>query len=397
MLYERTTKAVGTSKMPVPTILQSPIEHLLQKLQQAGIELPDNKLYLQHAKDSLRWLNIKLPMNILKHDRPEARTVVVLEHVLKQKCQVSLPLNILASLVGIKVNNLQQLQLQIGHYLVEHDRPPEQRVLNKGAKRPSPSFQNNSLSTSTKRRSLRNDTLSLEESSSHSAQPTLMSELSIRLAGPLSHNNTQDLIVKAHQVWKDYQAHVNAISNIHERRGQLYDLQRYASAYQTACWYMAATDATDTTSRKGKSRLPLQELVDAFPSLRLLELQQVLQHVQTWAASQPKSATVEEPKKSKAKSRSNASQKKAVPPDSSTNVSSLGFLNSEQPLQTLQSHGVNQEEPATTLDFASWRSQTLGLAKEQARARIQLDSPSESQLLEDAANKVLLEYGISME
>jgi hypothetical protein len=433
--------------MPVPVLLLSPIDQMVQTLQKSGVSLPENYgIYLTRAREDLRWLETKRPLNSTPQDRVEARASIVLVFVFGRMCQTRLPTDKVAKLAGLVPRQWQQLYTQLEHYLIERY---DGSKAGSAAIRISPRRSTATLSvvshSASKRQSPRKSNSSdvagtvnettPDEKATPSKPSKLITDLSIRLASRLAHNNVHELSQKASKLWSDYQAHVRSILNAHERQGELHDLQRFSHAYQVACWFIAATSAkTQTGSNKPtKSSLTLRDVIQASPGhdqLRSSDLRSIVRRVEFWQASlstlQGDQSTAKRKAVTAAATAADSERvsKKGRKIDKAT-TAEVNDSNATSKIEAHNPHSiltrlVNSQETTTGNDmhhsnvsdntetdngrnnstkqarekFAAWRKSTLEWAKQQVDTRSNELQLSSSQLLEEAANRVLQKYNI---
>jgi hypothetical protein len=171
------------------------------------------------------------------------------------------PLQLSWSLLGAaihvtKTSTLSQLQHQLVHFMT----PTTTTTTTTTATATSIST-NPRGCTETTRQSLRTRPLVQYQQSSVAAaaaapEPHLLPTLVLRLAGHLL--DPHRVLQQARQLWFDLQSYyddhslfkqpsLHAATNATERRGHLYDLQRYAAAYQAAILYHVAVTTSNNT------------------------------------------------------------------------------------------------------------------------------------------------------
>jgi hypothetical protein len=318
-----------------PTILNDAVQQVVDKLSRLNDNIHIPEPLLDRAREQLRILQIRVAVGKLgNHDRTEHRAAIVLEYVVRQSQSSSsaagkLSMADLAKAVGIKLTHLHELHKVVGNFL----QPAQQQQ----RKHPTTALQSSTASrlvgrapgagTTTdttiaapnsqleKSRRLRSTmTQSANNASSFDPNNTLRSnsripDLAIRLAAfvvdPHGFSRQAEILLAA------IEHHISSAQTaVHERRGNMYDLQRYRTAYEAACFYYVATTrgqqqqgggvSKASARRKGDTHnfednnnnnnaddgddgkhRPLQvaDLVEASNDFTYLELKQVLPNV----------------------------------------------------------------------------------------------------------------------
>jgi hypothetical protein len=333
-----------------PTILRDAVQQVVEKLSQhistAGLIIPEP--LVARAREQVRILETRVATGKLgQHDRAERRAAICLEYVVRQSQKktssstVRLSLTDLARAVGMKLTHLQNLHEVVGNYLQQPQ--PQQRQQQKQP----PKRQQSSLLKATatdildKRRKLRNScdsaggTDGTGSSSSSTISARRIHDLAICLAAHVvdPHGFAQQAV----QLLSDVEHYMKALTAVHERRGHLYDLQRYRAAYEAACFYQVATrgqghiqqqragggarrksganahDNNDNDNDDGPQRpLQLADLVDASNDFTFLEVKQVWPHVKELAER------IEQEKKIQQQKEKQGTAKNTAPTTSTT-------------------------------------------------------------------------------
>jgi hypothetical protein len=240
------------------------------------------------ASEQYRILATRLPVGSIDRtsgivDSAERRAAALLEYCARTRMPPSnkrdtattvptstsaqQPLQLSWSLLGAaihvtKTSTLSQLQHQLVHFMT-----PTTTTTTATTTLTTSTSTNPRGCTETTRQSLRTRPLVQYQQSSVAAaaaapEPHLLPTLVLRLAGHLL--DPHRILQQARQLWFDlhsyYDDHssfkqpsLHAATNATERRGHLYDLQRYAAAYQAAILYHVAVTTSNNTVGGGTS------------------------------------------------------------------------------------------------------------------------------------------------
>jgi hypothetical protein len=319
-----------------PTILNDAVQQVVDKLSRLNDNIHIPEPLAARAREQVRILQTRVAVGKLgPHDRPEVRAAIVLEYVVRQSqssnsngsgstaagatiTRLSLP--DLARAVGIKVTHLQELHKMVGNYLQpaqqQRKRPTtalqsstESRLTGRATATTTIAAPNSQLEKSRRLRSTMTQSANASSDPNNSSNTTLNSripDLAIRLAAHVV--DPHGFSRQAETLLAAIEHHISSAQTaVHERRGNLYDLQRYRTAYEAACFYHVATTRGQqqggggvskvSARRKGNNHednnnnnaddgedgrqrpLEIADLVEASNDFTYLELKQVLPHV----------------------------------------------------------------------------------------------------------------------
>lgn len=421
-----------------PSILQNVVEQVVSKLQtqHPGLQIPSS--VIRQAAEKHRLLNTRVRVGSLPGDSSEKRAAVLLEWTMRKETgQRVLSWKMLSAAVHVKKTAaLQQLQHVLLNYLLQQQQP----ILSAAQK----------ISTvNNKSRSLRNrnHAVNYKDSQVVSAKkqvatatlivykPKILQELVIRLAGHL---------VDPHGVQKQVIGLLEAIhgyydtspSSATERRGHLYDLQRYAAAYEAAALFHIVST---TTARSSKSRaervttinpkpktkerwstrndealnnsdeeedgigpdepvheatqsfrpLQLNDLVEASTDFTYLELKQVLPRVQELAEKIAANQAKKERSRDVLNDNPPSSKKQKTTASSATSIDANAILDSA----LLSSSNSDTTKDDTGYSFDEWKEQVLSNVREEARENC-TTVISDEEATKLAADNVLRKYDL---
>lgn len=270
-----------------PFILQNVVAQVASKLSiDIGPEI------VSEANERLRVLDTRVTTGKLsKSDRREVRAAVLLEYVAREKLGHRISWKDLAKACGTAPSNLETLHRMIGNYL----QPNQQRK--KVPRRPLAKQTSNSNpvkvdirgsdSANSRKRPRRNSNSGMLSREHETPSSNVLVDLAIRLASfvPDPHGCAN----QARELLADIQKYAKETFSVHERRGFLYEMQRYGPAYHAAAFYHVATKgSTRSNGSLGKdssrAALGVRDLVDASNEFTYLEVMQVLPHVTELAA-----------------------------------------------------------------------------------------------------------------
>jgi hypothetical protein len=355
-----------------PTILNDAVQQVVDKLSRLNgghniHRIPEP--LLDRAREQVRILQTRVALGKLgRHDRPERRAAIVLEYVVRQSQSSSsnsggsgsgstsaagsistgtapvtrLSMPDLAKAVGIKLTHLQELHKMVGNYLQpaqqqqrqrQINRPatsrlqssiPASRLVGRGAPGATTTDEDTTIaapnsqleksrrlrSTMTQSASASSNASSANANHSNSRIPDLAIRLAAFVVDPHGFGRQAELLLAA------IERHISSAQTaVHERRGNLYDLQRYRTAYEAACFYHVVTtrgqqqqpgggggaavskvsarrksdkhnhedhnniNADDGDDAKHQRPLQVADLVEASNDFTYLELKQVLPNV----------------------------------------------------------------------------------------------------------------------
>jgi len=296
-------------------MLHTAIEQIASKLASAVNDISDT--VVQKAAEHLRVLETRVTTGKLgKADRKESRAAVLLDLAYRQETGKRLPWNSLAAAIGVKVANLDQLQQKINNYIHDPHRvtsaTSSQTVAvasteklpvatsHSGKKRARSDQPSSSSSLNDRNRTTRvTGSHSHQAASAHNNNGDRIDALAIRLSDHLI--DPHGACKRARQLLADMRDWIARDPSLSAsaRRGEMYDLQRYARAYEAAALYVVSStpqhlagnnsNSTNRTRRNqedddeqegGEQRpMELDDLMDASTEFTNLELKQVLPHV----------------------------------------------------------------------------------------------------------------------
>jgi hypothetical protein len=416
--------------MPPPAILQNPVEQISRKLTQHAIP---NAVILKTA-ETARILETRVKTGKLdKMDRKETRAAVLLELVYRQETKKRLPWKDLASAVGMKVANLEQLQLKINNYLQTPSRPGAGRTTASS----SSTLRHGGGTLAALRAQQHHQQLQGPPSRKRPLAPTTRRSARVAPTGtirtttnPENHRRLEALAIrlsvhlmdlhgsckKARQLLLDIQDYVdhNPQFSASDRRGMQYDLRRYEAAYEAAALYYvtcpASSGKTASKSRRARddtndedraqSAMTLDDLADASTEFSFLELKQVLPNVLDMGdkiAAKTKDALSSF--QAKRPRTDVASQRQ---PDAAQNTKDDEDDNLVPEMEDLPDESQVLKEAVAA--FPEWRENVLSQALERARKSLVEDaagdeeSPksalSNSELLARAADDIIRKHGL---
>lgn len=281
--------------MPLrPAILRDPVDQVAAKLSspnsQSNIVL--SSWVLQQAKERFRILETRVANGKLgKLDRPENRAAVLIAHyyaardnkasgncpppndsATASKKEFKMRWKDIAAAVGTKPSNLERLDMIISNYLQQ----PSQTLNKRKTDTPSSS----SLIGANKRQT-RSSLIATSANSTFQSASTIpheslatslntvtqgyhpnptsvaggcshLADLVIRLAAKIP--DPHHAVKRARNLLHDITHYIQTQTNPHDRRGYLYDLRRFAAAYEAACLYVVVTKNHSKTKNQGKPR-----------------------------------------------------------------------------------------------------------------------------------------------
>jgi hypothetical protein len=391
-----------------PDILQNAVDQIAAKMKET---IPS--AVLEKTAEQLRILETRVKTGTLgKYDRQLTRAAVLLELNFRQAASESgkLPWESLAAAAGSKGANLQQLQQLIGNYMQQPSRQARKSI-------PMQSTSTSTLSSSPRKRPHTAPYRTLRTGIAHRSDDTessshqRLAELSIRLAQRL--NDPHGACLAARHLLSAMTQAINSHSSVHERRGRLYDLQRYRPAYEAAALFFVTTRGTSVVSGKRKVRddddsdevaseqrpMDLNDLVDASTHFTYLELKQVLPNVVEMAR------LMSTDKKTNMDFFAEMQAGKSVPKKNTTGsvrVDAELLLQSSddpgaQPHDDDDDVGIFRDEMAASTRrlLLQWQVEILSDACTRARQSLSIDeSCSESKALQKAADDVLQKFGV---
>lgn len=241
--------------MPPNYILQNVVERVAEALhkQQPDLQIP--AAVIRAASEQYRRLETRVRVGSLPHgDSQERRAVVLLEACARHGTgQRLLSWPVLGAAVHVKTtSSLPQLQHVLLNFL-----QPASAGRQPAAQQVGSSAEVVGGTTAARSRRVRNHVVNYKEDQRGAAAaaplyvPKVLPALVIRLAGHLvDPHGTQKLAAQLLNDIHSYycQDHYGTISSAADRRGHLYDLQRYAPAYEAAALYHIATTVGNTSS-----------------------------------------------------------------------------------------------------------------------------------------------------
>jgi hypothetical protein len=278
--------------MPI-SIANNPVERVVaalrdQQLPDGGFTLPVE--VIRDASEKYRLLATRIPVGSIvlqpasQKDTAERRAAALLEYCSRRRnAQNRLTWKAVAAAVHAKSPAaLQQLQHILISFLqpvvVSRQKGSNIQVTSQVLNGKNTASHSSSRGISLRQRihpvnykdsALSTANITTNDSSSTGLRyvPRILPELVIRLAGHLvDPNGTQKLACQLlNDIYSYYDRPVDAssavdgssYSNAAERRGHLYDLQRYAAAYEAAALYHVATTAMDGNRERGSTRKSL--------------------------------------------------------------------------------------------------------------------------------------------
>jgi len=390
-----------------PAIFHNPVDQVVAKLRNSRI----SKALLKKTNEQLRILETRIAVGKLgRLDRREVRAAIVLEYIVRQHGHVRLSLKELAGAVGMKQKNFNELHGTIGNYLqpthqvstIKRKAAPA-NVPSKTQKQALQQQQKWQQQGSSKRPKLR----STEE------RRSIIPNLAIRLVSHIA--DPHGLSKKAQALMDDIQNYLETLP-AHERRGWVYDMQRYGPAYEAATFYCcqqgvgnsksSSNRNNDTDEDAGRS-LQLEDLLEASNQFTYLQLKEVLPHVKELAAKvkehKSKQPSVDQAPSSESTTASlSGGKKKPNGPlkSNKNNVIVLDDDNLERAANTKQALDDEEDivEHQQEASFQAWKEQTLAQAREKARQALgetmEAGEITDNELLQRAADGILQKYGL---
>jgi len=255
-----------------PIILDSVVERVAQKVNHNKEERVISPATVQAAAEKYRLLETRVPVGRLPSskklcDSAERRAAVLLECTARerqnntndgrqQQQSVVVSWSDLAAAIHVQAAPLEPLQHVLLHYLHQPQPPPAQR---RNAPQPQQRNLRNRFHTVNYKDPPVSATTSNVIASSKAVPPTttahcytprVLPALVIRLAGhlPVGVQSRTQKLLEAIYGYYERPSTSKAMMEATERRGHLYDLQRYAGAYEAAALYHVATTATDKSN-----------------------------------------------------------------------------------------------------------------------------------------------------
>jgi hypothetical protein len=420
-----------------PSILQNTVQQIAQKLA-SSIDIPDK--IIQETSEQLRILNIKVRTGVLlpKTDRQETRAAVVLEYTCRRNMRQRIPMEQLAKAVGIKPAKLSELHKLIGNWLQPSNAPAvsnNQHVARTRVAVTANTIKQQTATTNTTRPRRSSSSLLAPQPSSQPDIPTtrrhqdcILPELSIRLAFKIV--NPRVCAQAAEQLLDDIYRHIHQQTNT-AAQTHLYDLHRYAAAYEAAAFYYFAYQqvqqqqqtigTTSKPSTKTKSNnimdgsiLDWNDLESASTELLAADIQRTVPKIEQWVK---KLDAAREQQSSTKKRKDNTSAKVTT-----TNKRRRSDATSKEDQEKDDNGGENANDDANNLDkedegdlpqeslqelqrtsSEQWRQQVLASALEDARKSLLHQSTPDSMddntlsdeaCMEYAANQVFAKYNL---
>jgi hypothetical protein len=372
-----------------PTILRNEVDDVVDAI--SGIEpsfsvAPES---IEKAKEQLRVLNVRVPMGKLgKGDQGKGRAAVVLDYILLKVGTQRLPIKKLAQAAGLKVPAMEQLQRLAGNYLQNQYQAP-------GAKRGLEREDTLSPASLAKCRTART---TRPDCVDHGEWASTIPDLAIRLAAYVV--DPYGSVKEATSLLQDIKNYIGSLS-IYERRGYLYDMNRYRAAYEAAAFFFVAQRDAKAFQRNGPSKkggeddeyvsFDLQDLLTASNKFTFLELKQVLPHVQQLAQ------TLEQ-KRTEASSGTKKISDKY--PNKFKRASKKIKADHEEDLEQNAKARAMVEAELVSGDkaevFEEWKKKVLESACESVRKEAGDTGVPELSILAQAADAALARHGISI-
>jgi hypothetical protein len=428
-----------------PYILQNAVEDLAKKL--PAFDFP--RSIVRETNERLRVLQTQANVGMLlaKIDRTETRAAVVLEYVCRERLGRKIPMEDLARAVGVKTFKLQELHNIVGNWRKSSD------VSGDGARRSTRAtsgsttgaiipIMGNARRTSHSSTPTVNSTASTRPLPTATKRPTaapvpaptfqqtpresIFSELAIRLSSQVM--DPQGCVQSAQRLLKDIHQHIQTSTNAHAAQGHLYDLQRYAAAYEGAAFYHFANEqlqpgeATTVSVNKkkagrrrdsvsgGGSALDITDLELACSELLRVDLMRTIPVVKEWAKKIAAAKANETNASQGSKKQSSATQGKGPSSkkrqrDPSLDATADSIIDDVDEAADEETTPLESMQEMQRASCTQWRKDLLANAIKQARHALSPDSDdddedvaasslSDEACIEYAANQVFQKYGL---